>query len=93
MSPWRPEHFAAVGQISQSFVQVRVVKNLPKPIYGLPISLRMIGCHPLDLSQCKHEKCFAATLQADRIACERMSSRNRITVAASERLCAGVDFG
>jgi DNA repair protein RadC len=30
---------------------VRVVQNLPEPIYGLPISLRMIGCHPLDRSQ------------------------------------------
>jgi len=63
MSPWRPDHFAAVGRVSQGFVQVRIVKNLPEPIYGLPISLRMIGCHPLDRSQCKHEKCVAAALQ------------------------------
>jgi hypothetical protein len=41
-------------------VQVRVVEHLPKPIYGLPISLRMIGSHSLDRSQCKREKCVAA---------------------------------
>src|SRR5262249_33404470 len=34
-----------------------------EPIYGLPISLRMVGSHPLDRSQCKREKCVAAALQ------------------------------
>src|SRR5262249_43712208 len=63
MSRWRPEHLAAVVRVSQGLVQVRVVKHLPEPIYGLPISLRMVGSHPLDCSQCKREECVAAALQ------------------------------
>src|SRR5262249_34173724 len=63
MPRWRPEHLAAVVRVSQGLVQVRVVKHLPQPIYGLPISLRMVGSHPLDCSQCKREECVAAALQ------------------------------
>src|SRR5262249_34854257 len=63
MSPWRPDHFAAVGGGSQGFFQVGVVKKLPQPIYGLPVSLRIIGCPPLDRSQCKNKKSVAAPLQ------------------------------
>src|SRR5215831_5430087 len=62
-SRWRPEHLATVVRVSQGLVQVRVIKHLPEPIDGLPISLRMVGSHPLDRSQCKREKCVAAALQ------------------------------
>src|SRR5262249_9234958 len=63
MSRWRPEHLAAVVRVSQGLVQVRGGKHLPEPVYGLPISLRMVGSHPLDCSQCKRGECVAAALQ------------------------------
>src|SRR5262249_5185308 len=44
----RSEHFAAVVRVPQGLVQVRVAKHLPELIYGLPISPRMVGNHPLD---------------------------------------------
>jgi hypothetical protein len=39
---------------------MRVVEDVPKPIYGLPISPRLIGNHLLDRSQRKRENCVAA---------------------------------
>ena len=68
-----------------------VVEDVPELIYCLAISPRLIGNHALNRSQRKREKCVAAALQR-RIAWERTSSRNRITVAASVRLCAGGKF-
>ena len=68
-----------------------VVEDVPELIYDLAISPRLIGNHALNRSQRKREKCVAAALQR-RIAWERTSSRNRITVAASVKLCAGGKF-
>jgi len=42
---------------------MRVVEDGPEPIYGLPISPRLIGNHLLDRSQRKRENCVAAALQ------------------------------
>jgi hypothetical protein len=60
-SMW-PQHFTAAGRVPQGLVEMRVLKHFPEPIYGLPISLRMIGNDPLDSSQCKGEKCVAAAI-------------------------------
>ena len=40
-----------------------VVEDVPEPIYGLPISPRLIGNHLLDRSQRKRENGIAAALQ------------------------------
>jgi len=70
-----------------------VVEDVPELIYCLAISPRLIGNHALNRSQRKSEKCVSLLRSnADRIAWERKSSRNRITVAASVRLCAGGKF-
>jgi hypothetical protein len=83
MSRWRPEHLAAVVRVSQGLVQVRVIKHLPEPIYGLPISLRMVGSHTLDRSQCKRENSVAASLQ-------RRSYRLRTDELAESHHCRSV---
>ena len=68
-----------------------VVEDAPELIYCLAISTRLIGNYALNGSQRKREKCVAAALQR-RIAWERTSSRNRITAAASVRLCVEARF-
>jgi hypothetical protein len=42
-------------------MSVKVVEHFPEPIYGLPISPRLIGNHALDRSQRKRNKCVAAS--------------------------------
>jgi hypothetical protein len=44
-------------------VQVRVIEDVPEPSYDLPISLRLIRNHLLDLPQRECEKRVAAALQ------------------------------
>src|ERR1700730_7640178 len=59
----RPKHSLRVLWEPQGSVQMRVVEDIPEPIYGLPISPRLIGNHLLDRSQRKRENCVAAVLQ------------------------------
>jgi hypothetical protein len=47
----------------QDLVQVRVIEDVPEPSYDLPISLRLIRNHLLDLPQRECEKRVAAALQ------------------------------
>jgi hypothetical protein len=44
-------------------IQVRVIEDVPEPIYDLSISLRSIRNHLLDRSQCECEKRVTAALQ------------------------------
>ena len=69
-----------------------VVEDAPELIYCLAVSPRLIGNHALDLPQRKREKVSLPRSKADRIAWERTSSRNRITAAASVRLCVEARF-
>src|SRR5262249_34477521 len=69
-----------------------VVEDVPELIYCLAISPRLIGNHALDLPQANVRSVSLLRSKADRIAWERTSSRNRITVAASVRLCVGGKF-
>jgi len=54
-----PSHAGLLWE-PQGLVQMRVVEDIPEPIYGLPISPRLIGNHLLDRSQRKRENCVAA---------------------------------
>jgi hypothetical protein len=68
-----------------------VIKDVSEAIYGLAISSRLIANHAFDRPQ-RERSVSLLRSNADRIAWERMSSRNRITVAASVRLCVGGKF-
>jgi len=69
-----------------------VVEDVPEPIYRLAISLRLIGNHALNRRNANVRSVSLLRSNADRIAWEQTSSRNRITVAASVKLCAGGKF-
>jgi hypothetical protein len=62
-SQMRPERHTGVGWHPQRLVQVRVVEDVPEPIYCLAMSQRLIGKHTLDRSQRKRQKHVAAALQ------------------------------
>src|SRR5262249_3665944 len=57
-----PSILRRFGGVPQAFFRCGAGKKLPQPVYCLPVSLRMIGCHPPDPSPRKHEKWFAAPL-------------------------------
>jgi hypothetical protein len=42
---------------------MRVVEDIPEPIYGFAMRPRLIAEYALDLSQRKRENCVAAALQ------------------------------
>jgi hypothetical protein len=56
------------GSTPQGLVQMRVIEDFPEPIYGLPISPRLIGNHLLDRSQRKRVNCVANRLGTDEFA-------------------------
>jgi hypothetical protein len=58
-----PERHTGVGWHPQRLVQVRVVEDVPEPIYCLAMRQRLIGKHTLDRSQRKRQKHVAAVLQ------------------------------
>jgi hypothetical protein len=70
---------------AQGLVQMRVVEDIPEPIYGLPVSPRLIGNHLLDRSQRKRENCVAAALQRRSKRLETDEFAESQTVAASVR--------
>src|SRR5262249_32696014 len=66
-----------------------VIKDVPKAIYGLAISSRLIANHAFDRAQREREKRVATALQGRSY---RLGTDERITVATSVRLCDGGRF-
>jgi len=57
-----PSHAGLLWE-PQGLVQMRVVEDIPEPIYGFAMRPRLIAEYALDLSQRKRENCVAAALQ------------------------------
>jgi hypothetical protein len=57
-----PSHAGRLWE-PQGLVQMRVVEDIPEPIYGFAMRPRLIAEYALDLSQRKCENCVTAVLQ------------------------------
>jgi hypothetical protein len=57
-----PSHAGLLWE-PQGLVQMRVVEDIPEPIYGFAMRPRLIAEYAPDLSQRKRENCVAAALQ------------------------------